>query len=131
MTNSINQISTGYRDVENIEPLAKNDLLEFFNQYIHPFSSTRAKVSVHLIAQASTGASAAVEDSAAAEENSDASALRAEQDVVAVNGREPSVSSAMIPVKIEDVKAWKASLQLSAAATPVKSLSEFEEIGSK
>ena len=131
LTDSTNQISTGYRDVENIEPLAKNDLLEFFNQYIHPFSSTRAKVSVHLIAQASTGASAAVEDSAAAEENSDASALRAEQDVVAVNGCEPSVSSAMIPVKIEDVKAWKASLQLSAAATPVKNLSEFEEIGSK
>lgn len=88
-------------------------------------------MSVHLIAQASTRASAAVEDSVAAEENSDASALRAEQDVVAVNGREPSVSSAMIPVKIEDVKAWKASLQLSAAATPVKSLSEFEEIESK
>ena len=131
MTNSIDQISTGYRDVENIEPLAKNDLLEFFNQYIHPFSSTRAKVSVHLIAQASTGASAAVEDSAAAEENSDALALRAEQDVVAADGREPSVSSARTPVKIEDVKAWKASLQLSAAATPVKSLREFEEIESK
>ena len=131
LTNSIDQISTGYRDVEHIEALAKNDLLEFFNQYIHPFSSTRAKLSVHLIAQASTGASAAIENSAAAKENPNTSALRVKQDVVAINGCEHSVSRAMIPVKIDDVKAWKASLQLSAAATPVKSLSEFEKIESK
>ena len=131
MTYSIIQISTGYRDVENIEPLTKNDLLEFFLQYIHPFSSTRAKLSVHLIAQTFTGASAAIEDNAATEKNSGAAASPAEQDVIAVNRRVPSVYSARTPIKIEDVKAWKASLQLSAAATPVKSLSEFEELGSR
>lgn len=54
---------------------------------------------MHLIAQASTGASAAAEDSAAAEASPEASALRAEQDIVAVNGHEPSVSSAKIAVK--------------------------------
>ncbi|KAF1937421.1 putative metalloprotease [Clathrospora elynae] len=93
-----------YRDIENIETLTKNDILDFFNQYIHPSSSSRAKVSVHLIAQASTGASAAAEDSTVAEENPNASALRAEQDVV-VNEREPLVSIAKIPVKVKDVKA--------------------------
>jgi insulysin len=131
LTYSIDQISPVYRDVENIESLTKKDILEFFNQYIHPSSSSRAKLSIHLIAQAFTGASAAAEDSAAAEENPDASALRKNQDVVAVNGYEPSVSRAKIPVKIENVKQWKASLQLSAVATPVKALIEFEEFGSK
>ncbi|RHZ43567.1 uncharacterized protein CDV56_102153 [Aspergillus thermomutatus] len=131
ITSEVFDFEQVYRDVENIEPLTKKDILEFFNQYIHPSSSTRAKLSIHLIARASTGASAAAEDSAAAEENPDASALRETQDVVAVNGHEPSVSSAKIPVKVENVKEWKASLHLSAAATPVKGLTEFEEFGSK
>ena len=131
LTNSIDQFSIVYRDAENIEPLTKNDILEFFNHYIHPSSTTRAKVSVHLIAQTPSGASTAAEDSAAVEENPSASALRAEQDVVAVNGHEPSMTSVKIPIKVEDVKAWKASLQLSVAATPVKGLSEFEDLGSK
>jgi insulysin len=131
LTNSIDQIATVYRDVENIEPLTKNDILEFFNQYIHPSSSTRAKLSIHLIARAPTGASAGAGDSAAAEENPDASVLRENQDIVAINGHEPSVSSAKIPVKVENVREWKASLHLSAAATPVKGPTEFEEFGSK
>lgn len=131
LTNSIDQISPVYHDVENIESLTKKDVLEFFNQYIHPSSSTRAKLSIHLIAKASTAASAATEVSAAAEENPDASALHKSQDVVAVNRHEPSVSRAKISVKIKNVKEWKASLQLSAAATPVKCLIEFEEFGSK
>ena len=88
-------------------------------------------MSIHLIAQARTGASTAAEDSAATEENLDPSALRTERDVVAVNGHEPSVSSAKILVKIDNVKAWKASLHLSAAATPVKGLCEFEEFESR
>lgn len=56
--------------------------------------------------------------------------LLAEQDVLTVNGNQPSVSSPNIPIKVENVKAWKAGLQLSAAATPVRGLSEFEEFGS-
>jgi len=127
LINSIDQISIVYTDVENIEPITKNEILEFFNQYIHPFSSTRAKVSIHLIAQASTGPSATEENSAAAEENPDASVLRAEQDVV-VNGHQPSVSGVKMPFKIENVKAWKAGLQLSAAATPMKSLTNSKSL---
>ena len=34
-------------------------------------------------------------------------------------------------VVIEDVKTFKASMPLSAGATPVKDLSEYEELGSK
>lgn len=37
----------------NIEPLTKTDMLDFFNKFIHPHSTTRAKAAVHLVAQAS------------------------------------------------------------------------------
>jgi hypothetical protein len=50
--------------------------------------------------------------------------------MVAVNGHEPSISHANIPVKNENAKEWKTSLQLSAT-TPVKDIIEFEEFGSK
>ncbi|GFF53029.1 hypothetical protein IFM58399_09476 [Aspergillus lentulus] len=130
-TSEVFDFEQAYHDVENIEPLTKKDILEFFNQYIHPSSSTRAKLSIHLIARASTGTSAAAGDCAAAAENPDASVLRENQDLVAVNGHEPSVSNTRIPVKVENVKEWKASLHLSAAATPVRGLTEFAEFGSK
>ena len=115
--------------MEHIEPLTKKDILEFFNQYIHPSSSARAKLSIHLIAQASTGDSAAAGYCAAGEKNVDASALRRDQDAVAVNGHKRSVSPATIP--IDNVGKWKASLPLSPAATLVKGLAEFEGFGSK
>ncbi|TEY42656.1 hypothetical protein BOTCAL_0387g00100 [Botryotinia calthae] len=120
-----------YCDVENIEALAKKDILEFFNQYIHPSSPTGAKLSIHLIAQASTGVSAAAEDRTATENNTNASTFNVEQEIIAVNEHEASVSSVKAPVKIEDVKAWKASLCLSVAANPVRDLSEFDDFGSK
>lgn len=39
-------------DVAHLRPLTRSDLVGFFNRYIHPTSPTRAKLSVHLIAQA-------------------------------------------------------------------------------
>ncbi|PYH38592.1 uncharacterized protein BO87DRAFT_442857 [Aspergillus neoniger CBS 115656] len=118
-----------YQEVEHIEPLTRKDILEFFDQYIHPSSSARAKLSIHLIAQTSTRGSAAAGYSAATEENVDASALRRDQDAVTVNGHKRSLSPATIP--IDNVGKWKASLPLSPAATPVKGLAEFEGFGSK
>ena len=40
-------------DVTHIEPLTKSEMLTFFDYYIDPSSSTRAKISVHLVAQTS------------------------------------------------------------------------------
>ncbi|PWY80090.1 hypothetical protein BO83DRAFT_459862 [Aspergillus eucalypticola CBS 122712] len=114
-----------YQEVEHIEPLTRKDILEFFNQYIHPSSSTRTKLSIHLIAQAPSRDSAATGYCAAGEKNVDTSALRRDQDAVAVNGHRRSVSPATIP--IDKVRKWKASLPLSSAATPVKGLTNFEE----
>ena len=40
-------------DVSHLKPLTKSDLVEFFNHYINPTSPSRAKLSVHMIAQSS------------------------------------------------------------------------------
>ncbi|KAL8667886.1 MAG: hypothetical protein Q9202_000351 [Teloschistes flavicans] len=45
-------------DVTNLKPLSRQDMMDFFNHYIHPTSSSRAKLSVHMVAQASPKATA-------------------------------------------------------------------------
>ncbi|KAI2864641.1 hypothetical protein CBS12448_2857 [Aspergillus niger] len=120
-----------YHDVEHIEPLTKEDILQFFDQHIHPSSPTRAKLAIHLIAQASATADAASGDSAVAVGNPDALGLPETQDAVAANAYEPSVSPAIIPIKIDNVRTWKASLPLSPAAAPVKGRAEFGESNSE
>lgn len=40
-------------DVSHLKPLTKSDLIEFFNRYIQPTSPSRAKLSIHMIAQSS------------------------------------------------------------------------------
>lgn len=40
-------------DVAHLKPLTKEEMIDFFNHYIHPTSPTRAKLSIHMIAQAS------------------------------------------------------------------------------
>ena len=40
-------------DVAHIKPLTKADMLQFFHYHLHPLSPTRAKLSIHMIAQAS------------------------------------------------------------------------------
>ncbi|KAK3333198.1 Metalloenzyme, LuxS/M16 peptidase-like protein [Cercophora scortea] len=40
------------KDVDQIKPLTKADMLEFFNHYVHPSSPARAKLAVYFVAQA-------------------------------------------------------------------------------
>jgi insulysin len=68
------------------------------------------------------------EDSTAAGEDPELPPMRAEQGVEVGTAYETPMSSAHGQVRIKDVKAWKASLQLSAAATPVKNLRAFEDV---
>lgn len=42
-----------YRDVEQIEPLSKQDMIDYYTTHLHPSSPQRAKASVWLIAQTS------------------------------------------------------------------------------
>jgi len=38
-------------DVEHIRKITKDDIIEFYNTYIHPDSANRAKISLHMIAK--------------------------------------------------------------------------------
>lgn len=193
-----------YHDVENIEPLTKADMIEFYNAYVLPSSPTRAKTSVHLIAQPqlpvadTTPAKDPAEQAAALTsslsdilsqlgvtvDNTTLTTRLGEVDVAggdtdaimgAVGGylkldaglaeeqveqimaqgkmvlaqvlpqlgikpkasqpEEPAGDAeAEVPSKaivITDVKAFKASMPVSAGARPVKDLSEFEDLEPK
>lgn len=41
------------QEAENIRPLTKSDMMAFFHHFIHPTSEQRAKLSIHMMAQAS------------------------------------------------------------------------------
>ena len=56
------------RDVAGIKQLTKNDMIEFFEYHVNPISSTRAKISIHMVAQ---GSAKAVGGSMNAEEKRD------------------------------------------------------------
>jgi insulysin len=53
-------ISTNYlsvdHDVAHLKPLTKQDIIEFFNHYLHPQSLERSKLCVQLVAQSSGSA---------------------------------------------------------------------------
>ena len=191
-----------YRDVENIEPLTKEDMLDFYRTHFAPSSSTRSKAAIHMVAQASASdiakkidpveqrtklattlasvlsqlglqadpAKLAVklEDVDVAGGDVDgimsaagkflkADAGNSAEKVDAAMEQAPAVLKQILPtlgikakgeevvedgangvpektsktVVIEDVKAWKAGLPLSAGPKAVKALSEFEELESK
>jgi insulysin len=48
-----NRRDAAQQDAEHVKQLTKADMVEFFQTYIKPGSATRAKLSVHLVAQGS------------------------------------------------------------------------------
>lgn len=163
-------------------------MIEFYNSYIHPSSPTRAKLSVYLLAQATSDVSTKqiselvkaldlgseklrsqaatdlqarlsaaehdrdqevaglrdylLHDLKVAEGKIDAAveawgkiSRNGGQGVNGVGGSDkdatPPTGNGTEPVVVEDVRAFKASLQVSAGARPVRDLSEFEELDSK
>ncbi|KAK8154267.1 a-pheromone processing metallopeptidase Ste23 [Phyllosticta citribraziliensis] len=180
-------------DVAHIEPLKKADILNFYHKHISPRSSTRAKVSVHMLAQSkptdgnnlvstiekflsSQGVPSKTDALAKRLENVDVAsgnvgdvvtaisahlvedlklATEKVQDVMAqgqaamgqllpaagaaasnsdkadsATGQEEEEAKGG-PIKITDVRDFKASLQVSKGPTAVKELSEFEELEPK
>lgn len=170
-----------------IERLNKDDVVKFFDHYISPASTFRAKIAVHLIAQ---GAASTVIDSAPAEAknemmlraltklfqahsiDTDVEKLGARLEQLTISAANPApladavmsylvkdanVSEATAktvvqgltnidnfsetevkvrdasepPFVIENVHAFKASLNVSAGPQPVKDLSEFEDLEAK
>ncbi|KAK3316094.1 putative metalloprotease [Apodospora peruviana] len=114
-------------DVETLQVLSKNDMPKFFDQYIHPSSATRAKLSMHLIAQTTKSCSKAAASVKVEEDGAGAAAA------AVINGHHDNMGSSALssstknpaPVVVQDVSTWKAALPLSTAPNPVKGLGQF------
>lgn len=106
-----------YHDAAHVKPLTKDDLAEFFDRYISPVSSSRSKLSIHLRAQGKTPAAAGTAVEKATTVPEDESKV--------------STGTTQEAVVIEDVRDFKARLNVSAGARPVKDLSEFEDLDAK
>jgi insulysin len=136
---SINECTASV-DAATVEKLTKKDMVEFYSQYISTSSSQRSKLSVHLEAQAKanepsldekkTAADKVLDEAKAALSVAD-SGLRAVPQAPDVPADVKSVVDASQPVLIEDVHAWKASMQVSSAVRPVRDLEEFFEVTEK
>ena len=109
-----------YHDVENIRVVNKKDMVDFFTQHIHPASPTRTTVSIHLVARShSTRQLAATQEKVAGANHTQMTDSSKESAT--------TISSTNRPIKIVDVRAWKAGSPFSPLAKPVKNISEFEK----
>ena len=108
-------------DVAHVQPLTKTDMISFYNNFISPSSTTKAKISVHLVAQSKPAAPQE-------EEQQTKAAATPTSTEVTVNEKEQGKHK---PVLIKDLHAWKAGLQMSEGVKPVTDLEEFVEAGVK
>jgi insulysin len=115
--------------------LTKNDMADFYAQYIAPSSAQRSKLSVHLHAQSKTHEPALDrEKSCAVAANQIELAKLAMDDTNPSLPAEPEVLSEFSNVRdssqsvsITDIAAFKASMRLSTGVKPVRPFEEFVE----
>lgn len=157
-------LNTAQHDAANAKLLTKAEMLEFFDEYFSPSSSSRARLSVHLYARGSSELDTKVVDllknlgledvpkESRASLNLLEGHLKTSQSVLE-DQRKSLLSQAKelgLPqaspeaetssdegsaidaaVEITDGRQYKAGLQVSSGARPVKDLKEFEEIDHK
>jgi len=115
-----------HHDAAHIKALTKEDMIEFYNQFIIPSSPLRSKLAIHLVAQGSSLPEEKPEAQAALAVNKDRKDAE-DGEAISVkpegNGTKPFV--------ITDVRQYKSMLQVSAGPQPVKHISEFEELDAK
>lgn len=105
-------------------------MIEFYKLYIHPTSTHRAKIAVHLIAQGlapPTVAATVIEKGMKALGLNKTEKDDEDGEVVEVKPE----GNGTTPYVITDVREFKSKLQVSAGPQPVKHISEFEELDSK
>ncbi|KAK0707222.1 hypothetical protein B0T21DRAFT_416385 [Apiosordaria backusii] len=139
-------------DVKRIEALTKEDMIQFFDQYIHPSSRQRAKLAIYLVAQgkiseliAGLGLNAEASAQAATDLQERLSAAADDEEkeveglksyllhdlkvagmIYAQNHAQPP--SSITPALIRDVRDFKAGLKVTAGARRAKDLSEYEDL---
>ncbi|KAH8805629.1 Metalloenzyme, LuxS/M16 peptidase-like protein [Xylogone sp. PMI_703] len=120
-----------YHDAEHVRTLTKEEMIQFYNQYLLPSSKLRSKLAVHLNAQTSatpSGPVLVIEKALDAMEHKERRAsdleIEASGDTqVSPNGTKPYV--------ITDVRDFKMKMQVSAGPQPVRDVSEFEDLDPK
>ena len=118
-------------------------MVEFYNHYILPSSPARAKLAIHLTAQSN---GPVVATPAVAEKTIKNATTIIEKGISALGLDKSSIqdkivsnmnsdvekdSNGTMPVVITDVRAFKASLQVSAGPTAVRDLIDFEDLDAK
>jgi insulysin len=157
-------LKTAQHDAANAKLLTKAEMLEFFDKYFSPSSSSRARLSVHLYARGSseldsklvgllknlglddvpkesrasldlleghlkTGQS--IPDDQRASLLSQAKELGLPQASPKAETSSDEAAAIDAAIEITDGRQYKAGLQVSSGARPVKDLKEFEEIDPK
>jgi insulysin len=103
-----------YRDAEHIAKLTKEDVLEFVATVISPRSSTRAKSSIHLIAQSDAPK---------------ATTVRVSTEVDGSTSAGGACKSRPQFCLIKDVRTFKSIVPLAAIPRVIKPIAEFLENG--
>jgi insulysin len=120
-----------HHDAAHVKMLAKADMIEFYQQFIHPSSPARSKLAIHMAAQSPNSDTSDVKEVVGKglrvlglnkdrkdEEDGEVASVEVEG-----NGTTPYI--------ITDVREFKSLLQVSAGPQPVKHISEFEDLDSK
>ncbi|TGO62295.1 hypothetical protein BELL_1121g00020 [Botrytis elliptica] len=115
-----------HHDAANVKALTKEDMIQFYNQFILPSSPLRSKLSIHLIAQGTSLPEAKPEEQTVLAINKDRKDAE-DGEAIAVKAE----GNGTVPYVITDVRQFKGMLQVTAGPQPVKHISEFEELDAK
>jgi len=125
-----------HEDAITIRALSKSDMIQFFEHYVSPSSTKRAKLAIHLHAQGSSAAPPTTSNLVEKTAMVVAEGLKALKegssnvdDTIAKT--EDTNGVAANAYVIGNVRDFKSMLAVSAGPQPVKDLSEFEDIDSK
>ncbi|KAM0124291.1 hypothetical protein ACHAO1_011085 [Botrytis cinerea] len=116
--------SKDHHDATHIKALTKEDMIQFYDQFILPSSPLRSKLSIHLIAPGTSLAEANSDEKIISMNNEDCEdAEDGYGEAIAVKAGDNGTK----PYLITDVRQFKAKLQTTSGPQPVKPISEFEE----
>jgi insulysin len=121
-----------HHDAANVKVLTKADMVEFYQNFIHPSSPARSKLAIHMTAQSSTPTDTSPVKKAVGKSLKVLGLNKDHKDEE--DGEATSVEvegNGTTPYTITDVREFKSMLQVSAGPQPVKHISEFEDLDAK
>lgn len=111
--------------------LSKAEMVEFYSEYIRPSSKRRARISVFLYARGGVDADPEMKGEVVEGVKEKAEGGEGGRDSTKVPAQEAGTGTSTQGQEITDVRRFKAGLMVSAGASAVKEVAEFEERGSK